>query len=150
MWTTNKNKSMNKWISKFVPKTTYLCNSIVAKTRMHTAVGIDSIGYEGYFQCLFIMLGMKYNNTIIKQQHVTIDKRKKYFIAYNQRDEVRKHKGERSAEKMKQMIIDTRDDELKGRKYKSGMAGPSMKKNKKNGEEGKIGKDFCICCNIIS
>ena len=81
--------------------------------------------------------GVEIRNTILKRQHVRMDKRKKYFVSYNQREEVRKRKGERSAEKMRKMILDTKHDEENGRKYKSGMAGPSMKKLTKAGKQSK-------------
>ena len=56
-WHTNKCELMNKFITKFILKSTqHLCMSIVGKTHTYLAVGLDSVGYEEYYHTLFDVL----------------------------------------------------------------------------------------------
>ena len=88
MWNTNKNENVNKLITKFVPKTTYLCQTIVAKLRIYVAIGIDSIGQEEYYKRLYKKLGIQYDDTIAKYQHMAMDYQQKYRETYKKNPQV--------------------------------------------------------------
>jgi hypothetical protein len=85
-WHTNKCESMNKFITKFVPKTTHLCTMIVGKARAHLAVALDSVGYENTYSTLFDILGMEYDHDICGGHHKQLDGSKKYNQTYDKKD----------------------------------------------------------------
>ena len=63
---TNKNKNLNKVVTKFLPKDTYLCQTIRAKARIYAAISIDNVGQEEFYSRLYEKLGMDYDNSFIK------------------------------------------------------------------------------------
>jgi hypothetical protein len=46
----NKCESLNGNITKYVPKNKHYCCTLSNKGLMHTAVDVDSIGYEEFYQ----------------------------------------------------------------------------------------------------
>ena len=55
MWMNNKNENLNKKITKFLYKDLYFYSTICEKAKFHIAIGIDSIGYEGFNSYLFFI-----------------------------------------------------------------------------------------------
>ena len=98
MWTTNKNENLNQSIMKYAPKHTYLCTTKSAESIIHTAVGIDNVGVNGFYTLLYHIMGMKYKDTIIEKQHLAMDKRKRYHNKYKQS---LKEKAKKSKQKSK-------------------------------------------------
>ena len=117
---TNKNESLNKFITKFLPKDSYLCGSIASKSRVHVAVGIDSIGYEDYYSLLHYCLGISYD-VILLQQHKKLDSQKEYKYNYQQRQEVRCRKAILISKRIHKMVQNVLKDKKAGKEYKSGM-----------------------------
>ena len=68
-WHANKCESMNKFITKFVNKSTHLCRTIMGKARTYLVVSIDSIGYEEYYQTLFAILNLYYDDGVLLTHH---------------------------------------------------------------------------------
>ena len=125
MWSTNRNESMNKSITKMARKDMYLCSTICSKSRIHKTVGIRNAGVEGFYSCLFLMLGMEYNNTIIKEQHKAMDKFRMYHTKYINKPETKQRRSKKLSKKIQKMVSDEKTDKKKGLHYKSGMNAPS-------------------------
>ena len=111
---TNKNESFNKLVTKFVPKTSYLCGSIAGKTRVYVAAGIDSIGYVSFYSALYNLLGIEYNVSLFCQ-HTALDNNRIYRNEYFKNPGNRKKKAAKLAERIKKLIDDTKADKKKGR-----------------------------------
>ena len=119
MYDTNKIESLNKFITKFLPKSTYLCGSMAAKSRVHTAVAIDSIGFEDFYSLLHYCLGIQYDG-ILLMQHKKLDKQRQYRYGYHQRQEVRRRKAKVISERVHKMVMNVLKDKKKGKTYESG------------------------------
>jgi hypothetical protein len=52
-YSSQKNESLNRLISQFVPKDRTYCQSMSLTSRICLAVGIDSGGHKKYYQCIF-------------------------------------------------------------------------------------------------
>jgi hypothetical protein len=52
-YSSQKNESMNKLISRYVPKDRMFCKSMSLHSRVCLAVGVDSVSHEEYYQRLF-------------------------------------------------------------------------------------------------
>ena len=78
---TNKNKTFNKLVTKFVPNTLYLCLTICGKTCIYLAAGIDSIGYIMYYVYLYNFLGIEYTKSLY-EQHCALDQDYMYCSEY--------------------------------------------------------------------
>ena len=109
---TNKLESLHKFITKFIPKDSYLCKSIAAKSRVYTAVGIDSIGYEDYYSLLYYCLGLSYD-TMSLQQHKKLDDQRNYRIEYSSRQEVRRRRAKKISERIHEMVRKVLKDKKK-------------------------------------
>ena len=81
-YSTNRCESINKVITKFVRKDTYICSTIISKARVHVAVSIESIRYEKYFIRLFKMMGMHLPALLVKHYR-TLDKSRQYQYKYH-------------------------------------------------------------------
>jgi hypothetical protein len=55
----SKCESLNGNITKYVPKKKHYCCTLSNKGQSHTAVGVDSVGYEEFYSCLFDILGVE-------------------------------------------------------------------------------------------
>ena len=140
-WHTNKCESMNKFISKFVNKSTHLCRTIVGKARTYVAVSIDSIGYEDYYSTLFDLLDLDYDDDIMAISHQRMDKNKKWRQGYRSQPHVRRREAKVRALKIRENIRREYVDKKAGKSYGSGCNDPSQKEpgkktnNRKSGEE---------------
>ena len=132
MWSTNRNESVNRSITKMARKDTYLCSTICSKARIHTSVGIRNAGVKGFYSSLFSMLGINYNNTIIQKQHEIMDRKRKYDTKYIRRPQVKKRRAKSLSNKIHKMVNNEKTDKKKGLQYKSNMNGPALKKIKNN------------------
>jgi hypothetical protein len=56
---TNKCESMNKFVTKFVPKDSNFSGTRNWEGRVMYAVGVDSIGYHGYHHQVYSALGLE-------------------------------------------------------------------------------------------
>jgi hypothetical protein len=52
-----KNEAMNKSIMRYCPKDKTLCRTMVLTSRIHLAIGIDSLGYQSFFEERFSTMG---------------------------------------------------------------------------------------------
>jgi hypothetical protein len=127
-WHTNKCESMNKFITKFVLKSTHLCRTIAGKARTFLAVGLDSVGYEDYYRTLFGILGLDYDERICGLSHRRLDKKKIWHKNYSKKPEVRRARSAKRAIKIRASIRKTLQDKKAGKSYKSGMSGPTLPK----------------------
>jgi hypothetical protein len=134
-WHTNKCESMNKFITKFINKSTHLCRSIVGKARTYLAVGLDSVGYEDYYRTLFGVLGIDYDERICGVSHRRLDKRKIWNKTYSNKLEVRRARCLKRALKIRESIRKVLQDKKEGKTYATGMNGPKLAKKAKK-EDG--------------
>jgi hypothetical protein len=130
-WHTNKCESMNKFITKFINKSTHLCRSIVGKARTYLAVGLDSIGYEEYYRTLFGILGLDYDERICGLSHRRLDKKKIWHKNYSNKLEVRRARCLVRALKIRENIRKVLQDKKDGKTYATGMNGPKLAKKPK-------------------
>ena len=77
LFDTNRNKLFNKLVTKFVPKTSYMCRSICGKGRVYIAAGVDSVGYRQYYNTLYDMLGIRYTDSHYNL-YTTMDRNREY------------------------------------------------------------------------
>jgi hypothetical protein len=69
----NKCESLNGFIIKFLPKHKHYCRTIVNRgARTYVAIGIDSVGYQKYYQHLWKMLGLA-PSSIVLEHHRRLD-----------------------------------------------------------------------------
>ena len=68
-WDTNLNESFHKFVTKFLRKDSFYCESISAKSRIYVAAAIFNEGYVGYYSELFDLYGMSYKNTSLYNHH---------------------------------------------------------------------------------
>ena len=80
-YNTNKSKFFNKLVTKFVPKTSYLCSTIAGKSCVYVAAGIESIGYVTYYSMLCHLLGIEYTKCLFNL-HAELDKNRNYRSVY--------------------------------------------------------------------
>jgi hypothetical protein len=85
-WHSNKCESLNGFITKAIPKNKHTCLSNLNKARTNVIVGIDSLGYEAYFEHLFSMTGVKYNE-VTRTHHQRVDKRRATQASYKKKPE---------------------------------------------------------------
>jgi hypothetical protein len=82
----NKCESLNGFLTKALPKNKHTCLSNVNKARSNLIVGIDSLGYEGYFERLFNKTGVEYTQ-VTRRHHQRVDKRRATQGRYKKRPE---------------------------------------------------------------
>ena len=153
---TNKNECFNKLVTKFVPKTSYLCGSVAGKARVYVAAGIDSVGYVSFYSALYSILGVEYTTPIFRQ-HAALDNDRAYRTKYFRDPDNRKKKAERLAERIKKLMEDTKKDKRKGKTYRKNMAGPCLPRDDDDGKVSdqeekmkastKNAMSYCMPCN---
>jgi hypothetical protein len=57
-WDSNVVETFNKLLTKILPKDQTYCNTIEKKTRIHLALGLQSVGYTQFYQRLFELTGI--------------------------------------------------------------------------------------------
>ena len=137
---TNKCESMNKFITNFVPKHTYFAKTVNWQGRVYLAIGIDSIGYEKYFETLFqkLSLTMTKENRRMFQR---LDNRRTKNYEYHQQAHVKHKLATMRHSKIIEELKKEKTDYLRGKTYRSGMSAP--------GEEGFVATrtpSFCPWC----
>jgi hypothetical protein len=75
-WHTNECESMNQFITKYIQKPFHLCRTIIGQAHTYLAVSLDSRRYEEYYQMLFQLLNLDYDETIMCRHHKFQDKQK--------------------------------------------------------------------------
>ncbi len=149
-WHTNKCESMNKFITKFVNKSSHQCRTIVGKARTYVAVGIDSVGYEEYYRTLFDLLDLDNDKNTMKTHHQRLDHEKKTKQKYAKQPHVRRREAKIRALKIRDNIRKEYVDKKAGRSYGLGCNDPLQKAigNVKNSKTG-IEKPVCPHCGKI-
>jgi hypothetical protein len=119
-YSSQKNESMNKLISRYTPKDRTFSQSTSLASRVCLAVGVDSVGQEEYFRLLFAKLKMKLpENTklLLRKMKIKRDYDRKYQA-------LPKRKRNRSAIKFRKMrtgLSKQMADKAIGLTYASGM-----------------------------
>ena len=93
-YNTQKNESLNAVVSKYIPKRTHLCRTIVGKGRVFLACGINSDGMESYYKRLYGMLGLlKVPETtrIYFEKFDEYTEKKRVYIQQPATKKIRKH-----------------------------------------------------------
>jgi hypothetical protein len=57
---------MNKSIMRYCPKDKTLCKTMVLTSRIHLAIGIDTLGHESFFEEVFQAIGFTTTDMIEK------------------------------------------------------------------------------------
>ena len=90
-------------ITKFVRKDSHFCHTICGCARVNTAIGIDSLGYQTYYQTLFVALGIRMTAEI-EELYKRLDRRQGYWDAYKKDPENRRQWAKRRAEEIREMV----------------------------------------------
>jgi hypothetical protein len=115
-----KNEAMNKSIMRYCPKDKTLCRTMVLTSRIHLAIGINTLGHQSFFEEVFSTMGFT-------KTHVTFSglrrmwKKKEYGRKYSG---LRKVKIMRRIKQRDRMIEGTKKMELdakEGREYSLGI-----------------------------
>jgi hypothetical protein len=125
-----KNEAMNKSIMRYCPKDKTYCKSMVLTSRIHLAIGIDTLGHQCFFQEIFE--SMDFTETELTFSGLRrMWKKKEYGRMYSG---LRSVKRRRRMKQRDRMIEGTRKMELdakEGRGYSSGIR---MRDESKDGQ----------------
>jgi hypothetical protein len=128
-----KNEAMNKSIMRYCPKDKTYCRTMILTSRIHLAIGIDTLGHSRFFQEIFA--SMEFTATEITFLGLTrMWKKKEYGRMYCG---LRKVKLRRRTKQRDRMIEGTKKMELdakEGRGYSSGIRMREERKEE-DGEE---------------
>jgi hypothetical protein len=119
----NKCESLNGNITKYVPKNKHYCQTLSNKGRTNTAVGVDSVGYQGFYSRLFVTLGLDDTPTTT-QSHADLDSERVRKFGWDKSITRRRRRAMANTEKCllgKQL---TQSDNIHNFAYQRGMAGP--------------------------
>ena len=120
---TNLCESFMHNVSCFCPKTKHLCNTINYKARCFLTVGIDSLGYDNYYEKLFGSLGLDIGE-ILKLSLSRRDIAKTNKRLYRKRPEIRARDSQKRIQKVLKGKEQTRKSNIQGNRYGSGIGGP--------------------------
>jgi hypothetical protein len=125
-----KNEAMNKSIMRYCPKDKTLCRTMVLTSRIHLAIGIDTLGHQSFFEEVFSSLGFTWT-------HVTSTglrrmwKKKEYGRTYSG---LRKVKRRRRIKQRDRMIEGTKKMEIDAKEGRGYTSGIRMRDEGKNGD----------------
>ena len=119
-----------------------MCGSIAAKSRVHVAIAIDSIGYEDFYSLLHYCLGINYDICLINQ-HKKLDAQRQYKYNYEQRQEVRRRRAILISQRIHKMVHRVLKDKKAGKQYKSRINVEQKKENdiERKPKKGKNNKE---------
>jgi hypothetical protein len=121
----NKCESLNGNITKYVPKHKHYCCTLSNKGRTHTAVGVDSVGYESFYQRLYHVLGLEEAPTTT-ESCADLDNARVRKATWDKSTERKRRRAEANTDKCLQGRELTRRDNIKNFAYRRGMAGPQV------------------------
>jgi hypothetical protein len=115
-YSSQKNESMNKLISRYVPKDGTFCKSMSLNSRVCLAVGVDSVIHEEYYQRLFNEMKTELpGNT--RKMLVRMSNRKKYDRNYQAQPNRKRKRSELKFAKMKDGLKKQMADKAMGLEY---------------------------------
>jgi hypothetical protein len=118
-FSSQKNESMNKVVSRYVPKDRTFCQSMSLTSRICMAVGIDSIGHEDYYQRVFGKMEMKLpvnlTNMLFRMKN-----RREYDRNYQAQPKRKRKRSETKLVKIKEGLQKQMADKAVGRLYETG------------------------------
>jgi hypothetical protein len=133
----NKCESPNGFITKALPKNKHTClSSNVNKACSNLIVGIDSLGYEGYFKRLFKKTGVEYTQ-VTRRHHQHVNKHRATQGRYKKRPESKRKRRKLLYDKIASGNAAAEESRKEGYDYRSGLMAPKDKeKEVANGEGG--------------
>jgi hypothetical protein len=118
-YSSQKNESMNKLISRYVPKDRTFCKSMLLNSRVCLAVGVDSVNHEEYYQRLLNEMKMELpGNT--RKMLVRMSNRKKYDHNYQAQPNRKRKRSELKFAKSKEGLKKQMADKAMGLEYATG------------------------------
>jgi hypothetical protein len=115
-----KNEAMNKSIMRYCPKNKTLCRMTVLTSRIHLAIGINTLGHQGFFEEVFSSFGLTWT-------HVTFTglrrmwKKKEYGRTYSGLWKVKRRRCIKQRDWMIEGTKKIKMDSEEGRGYSSGI-----------------------------
>ena len=115
-----KNESMNRLISRYVPKDRTYCQSSSLSGRVCLAVGVDSVGVEKYYERLFHKMKIPFasNN---QQMLGAMDNKRNYDRAYQAQASRKRKRSILKFDNIRDGFLKQKADEAVGLAYKRGM-----------------------------
>jgi hypothetical protein len=151
----NKCESLNGFIIKFLPKHKHYCRTIVNRARTYLAIGIDSLGYDKYYDVLWKMLGLA-STALTNEHHQRLDRRRRNNSKYIQSETIKKARKKKLNDKLREASELLMKDKKKGKTYSSNMAGPQVEGMALDGsdvidlvEKIKPPPSICSWCHIM-
>jgi hypothetical protein len=111
-WDTNAVESFNKLLTMFLPKDRTYCNTIENKSRIHLALGLQSVGYKKFYKRLFKQTGIEGDGFFTDLYVRAEDRMHAWKKIYQRTEEVKSRRMEKMYKKLregKQKLI--RDNE---------------------------------------
>jgi hypothetical protein len=143
-YSSQKNESMNKVISRYVPKDRTFCKSMSLSSRVCLAVGLDSVSHEEYYQRLFneTKSDMPENK---RRMLAKMSKRKKYDGNYQAQPKRKRKRSEIKFGRMKEGLKKQMADKAMGLVYATGH---NMGLDDEGVEQAEVNRNACIFCGV--
>jgi hypothetical protein len=120
-WDTNAVESFNKLLTKFLPKDRTYCNTIENKTRIHVALGLQSVGYRQFYKRLFERTGIQgdghFTNLYVRAE----DRMHAWKRLYQRLEAVKSRRMEKMYKKLREGRQKLISDNQRDLTYSSGM-----------------------------
>jgi hypothetical protein len=119
-FSSQKNESMNKLISRYVPKDRTFSQSMSLASRICLAVGVDSVGHESYYKRLLgnMNISLPKNTTIMLRN---MKKKRDYDRFYQAQPHRKRKRANLKFAKMKDGLKKQMADKATGLNYQSGL-----------------------------
>jgi hypothetical protein len=145
-YSSQKNESMNRHISRYVPKDVTYSQSMSLTARVSLAVGIDSVGHEDYYKQVFEELNIELpKNTRMSLQ--AMSRKREFDQSYQALPKRKRKRSELKFAKTKEGLRKQMADKAIGRDYDTGLNMGLL--NDPQGEKAPRSEKFsCIFCGV--
>jgi hypothetical protein len=133
-----KNEAMNKSIMRYCPKDKTYCKTMVLTSRIHVAIGIDTLGHESFFEEVFNSMGLT-TTDVTSCGLRRMWKKKEYGRMYSGLRTVKRRRRMKQRDRMIEGTAKMEKDAKEGRGYSSGVRMRDDTKNE-DSEERKRNK----------
>jgi hypothetical protein len=118
---------------KLLPKHQHYCWTIVNQARTYLAIGINSFGYQNYYDVLWQMLGIA-STDVINVHHQRLDRRRQNKAKYDQSEKTKKARRQKLNDKLRSASVLLMKDKM-GKTCGSSNAGPQVEGMALDGSE---------------
>ena len=128
-YNTQKNKAINKSVTKYAPKDRCYAKTMSLTARTHVAAGIDAVGRLQFWMRVLERVDVNMTPTL-RTALTRQDKRKEYIRARQKKPEVKKHRAKSKNETIKKETEADRKARSQGLVYGAGIAFNDVENNK--------------------